>query len=382
MKKSTAILLSLLMAFTIFFIPEDTYAVTASNKPAQQVIDMAISQVGYLKGDGTDKYTACARSLGHSATAGWCGRFVWWCFYKTGNKVAYYNGNFTGNPTKIKNWGEKAGLLISASNAQPGDIFVNLPKGKTHHTGLIEYVDSSGIHTIERNHSIGKDGVRRLTRKSVQYVIRPKYEKCSSYKEKTQSTTSNLTSASVGTSGYKVVTTTKVYYRTGPGTSYAKKGVYGTGTELTIVSTSNGWGKTSSGYYVCLKYTSEATESSSFQGTVTTNLYYRTGPGTGYSKAGMYNKGTVITIVSSGDGWGKTSSGYYVSLEHVSKSVGTSSYKAVVSTDLNCRTGPGTNYSKAGMYKKGTVITIISVSNGWARIGSGKYVMEKYLRKQ
>ena len=57
---------------------------------------------------------------------------------------------------------------------------------------------------------------------------------------------------------YKVVTSKNTAYRKGPGTSYKKKGTYGKGKTLTIVSWKNGWGKMKNGYWIYLKNTKRA----------------------------------------------------------------------------------------------------------------------------
>ena len=54
---------------------------------------------------------------------------------------------------------------------------------------------------------------------------------------------------------YKVKTTDALNYRTGPGTGYKIKGTYSKGTILTIISAKNGWGKMKNGYWVKLSYT-------------------------------------------------------------------------------------------------------------------------------
>ena len=59
----------------------------------------------------------------------------------------------------------------------------------------------------------------------------------------------------------KVIAKSGLNARAGASTSYVKKSGYRYGTILTIVAESNGWGKTTDGYWVCLDYVSRtATE--------------------------------------------------------------------------------------------------------------------------
>ena len=119
---------------------------------------------------------------------------------------------------------------------------------------------------------------------------------------------------------------TAVNYRTGPSTSYKKKGTYKKGKTVYVIRTSNGWSKLSTGYWVSSKY---ITKTVSYPKTVSTfkkykvkttdGINYRSGPGTNYKKKGTYNKGTVLTIVSTKNGWGKTSKGYWVKLSYTKK---------------------------------------------------------------
>ena len=55
-------------------------------------------------------------------------------------------------------------------------------------------------------------------------------------------------------------------------------------------------------------------------------------------------------------------------------------YKVTAST-LNVRNGPGTGYKVVSTLKKGAVVCIASVSNGWAKISSSKYCSATYLTK-
>ena len=56
-------------------------------------------------------------------------------------------------------------------------------------------------------------------------------------------------------------------------------------------------------------------------------------------------------------------------------------YKTI--TDLNYRTGPGTNYTKVGVLKKGAVIKVASTKGDWVKFESNKkyyYCSRKYLK--
>lgn len=124
-------------------------------------------------------------------------------------------------------------------------------------------------------------------------------------------------------------TNTAVNYRTGPSTSYAIKGTYKKGVSLSVIRTYNGWSQISNGYWLKSSYVTKSTvypKSTATTSTfkkynvkVKTALNYRTGPSTSYKKKGMYNKGKVLTIVASKNGWGKTSTGYWVKLSYTKK---------------------------------------------------------------
>lgn len=55
------------------------------------------------------------------------------------------------------------------------------------------------------------------------------------------------------------------------------------------------------------------------------------------------------------------------------------SYTAKVVTAVNYRTGPGTNYSLKGSYKKGTTVTVVGVSGNWVKLSNGYFVYKTYL---
>jgi SH3-like domain-containing protein len=130
----------------------------------------------------------------------------------------------------------------------------------------------------------------------------------------------------LGSSGKSTLYTAKtkdvLNYRTGPGTSYKVKGTYKKGKTISVIREKNGWGKTRDGYWVKLNYTKKVTSYPkfiSFKVKTTDDLNYRTGPGTSYKKKGMYKKGKTLTIVNKKNGWGKTSTGYWVKLEYTKR---------------------------------------------------------------
>ena len=158
-------------------------------------------------------------------------------------------------------------------------------------------------------------------------------------------------------------------------------------------------------------------ESANFAVKITTNvLNIRSGPGTKYAQVGTVTKGKTVTIVETSNGWGKLKSGagwislnekYIKKVSSVSKTaskvaktvkkVTLPSYKVgkeyKLTDEMNVRTGPGTNYSKKKYYQlttggqkadkdkdgaldKGTVITCqqtkaINGDEVWMRCPSG-----------
>ncbi|MDY2919704.1 MAG: phage tail tip lysozyme [Lentihominibacter sp.] len=135
--------------------------------------------------------------------------------------------------------------------------------------------------------------------------------------ESKPSTTAATTVSVTKVTPYKVKVTENLHYRTGPGTKYTSKGTYKKGKILTIVGKSGNWGKLENGYFVYLKYTTKYT--ASYKVKTTTRLNYRTGPGTKYARKGTYKKGKTLTVVSKSGNWGKLKNGYYVYLKYTKK---------------------------------------------------------------
>ena len=53
----------------------------------------------------------------------------------------------------------------------------------------------------------------------------------------------------------------------------------------------------------------------------------------------------------------------------------------VTTTNLNVRSGAGTNYPIIGGLQKDTLVDVVSINNGWALLRNSTYVSAKYLVK-
>ena len=104
-------------------------------------------------------------------------------------------------------------------------------------------------------------------------------------------------------------------------------------------------------------------------------MKYRKGPSKSKKVMGTVSKGSAVYIVSFHGNWAKLSNGYYMNRSHLK-------YKAKTTTDVNYRKGPGTKYKKYGTYKPGTIVTIVQVKNGWARMSNGKWLSVKHTKIQ
>ena len=126
-------------------------------------------------------------------------------------------------------------------------------------------------------------------------------------------------------------------------------------------------------------------------------LNVRKGPSTSYDKVTTLVNGTKVTVISTSNGWSKITSGSitgYVSSQYLSSSSTTNnttnngnSETSVTkyvnsSAGLNVRKGPSTSYDKVTTLANGTKVTVNSTSNGWSKITSGNvtgYVSSSYL---
>lgn len=215
-------------------------------------------------------------------------------------------------------------------------------------------------------------------------------------------------------------TTASVYYRSGPGTSYAKKGLLASGKTISVEvgysKKANGytWYRFKSGtksYYIASKYLKKASAAAASKPKITYTAYtttakvnYRSGAGTIYAVKGTLAKGKTISVENgyskkaNGYTWYRFKSGaktYYIATKYIKKGTVAAparktytSYKTTAK--VNYRSGAGTIHAVKGTLAKGKTI---SVENGyskkangytWHRFKSGTktyYIASKYVKK-
>ena len=114
------------------------------------------------------------------------------------------------------------------------------------------------------------------------------------------------------------------------------------------------------------------------QGIVTaTSLNVRSGPSTNNSVLFSVKKNEKVDILDSMSGWYKisTSKGKtgWASSEYINTNIDSNSdtnenKKVVTANSLNMRSGASTSYRVITKLSKGTVVEVISESNGWSKI--------------
>ena len=128
------------------------------------------------------------------------------------------------------------------------------------------------------------------------------------------------------------------------------------------------------------------------QGIVTaTSLNVRSGPSTNNSVLFSVKKNEKVDILDSMSGWYKisTSKGKtgWASSEYINTNIDSNSdtnenKKVVTANSLNMRSGASTSYRVITKLSKGTVVEVISESNGWSKIkfeGKEAYTSSQYL---
>ena len=107
----------------------------------------------------------------------------------------------------------------------------------------------------------------------------------------------------------------------------------------------------------------------------------RTGPGTEYAVISGVGRGTWLNILASQGNWYQV----YVPAKGVtawiSKTYVMLGASAYATGDVNLRTGPGTEYSRITVIKKGSGVTLLSQGASWSQVsynGYTGYISNKY----
>lgn len=165
------------------------------------------------------------------------------------------------------------------------------------------------------------------------------------------------------------------------------KGLYNKGDIVTILETSNGWGRTNKGW-IKLQYvntsgsTTTNTNTNNNNNTNTNNsnatgngsttvllkgivtakeLNIRSSASTSGDRLGSYTYGDRVEILEKDGNWGRTKKGW-ISLDYIYQDGTTGSKTAtgtVTANGLFIRSGPGTAYDSVGSYGKGDSISIL-----------------------
>lgn len=110
--------------------------------------------------------------------------------------------------------------------------------------------------------------------------------------------------------------------------------------------------------------------------TATVNL--RTGPGIYYKSLGYVAEGLEVGVTSfTSNGWAKLENGNYVSGKYLIKANNNNNNNKSIylytKNNLNLRTNAGTGYNIIMTMPKGSKVTYLTESNGWAKVNYGKY---------
>ena len=114
------------------------------------------------------------------------------------------------------------------------------------------------------------------------------------------------------------------------------------------------------------------------------SLNVRSGPGTEYERVGSLASGRVVRVLSQSNGWYETRSGYitaeYTEAASAADAVESGLYVRTTADSLNVRSGPGTEYEKVGSLASGRCVKVLEILNGWYKIEQG-YVSADFVEE-
>lgn len=116
---------------------------------------------------------------------------------------------------------------------------------------------------------------------------------------------------------------------------------------------------------------------------VSPTLNVRSGPATSFAKVGQLKQGDVVNLLENKGGWWRIGAGQFVSGDYIQvlNSVPTTRRGKVTNSFVNVRSGPSVSFAKVGELKQGAVVSILeSTPDGWLRVGTGQWVLGKYVQ--
>ena len=126
-----------------------------------KVIEIARGEVGKTEWPPGSNMTEYGERYGVNGVY-WCVQFLWDCFDRAGERMAFFGGGKTASCGTLLRWYEEQGLTVPVEEAQPGDIAIEnftgkLKNGKldTEHCGLIWKRDGNSLYTYEGNTTPG-----------------------------------------------------------------------------------------------------------------------------------------------------------------------------------------------------------------------------------
>ena len=115
---------------------------------AMGVMQTAQNQIGITENPpGSNNVIFNTDYYGHEVNGDsypWCCAFVWWCFDRSGNGAAFYDGGKTASCASVRSWAQAYHLFISGDQAQYGDIVLF---GSDEHIELVVCNNGDGTYT-------------------------------------------------------------------------------------------------------------------------------------------------------------------------------------------------------------------------------------------
>ncbi len=431
MKRVISVILSVCLIMTGFFsispevskvVPGADMEVSAASYPPLKTINykptgnkrndmvgFARTQIDYRENSGNRTYFGAWYGMNGQP---WCAMFICWCAAKSGvpttviPKIANADRGWAKKQKvyhRSVQWGEnyipKAGDLI---------YFSWSVRDYADHIGMVSGTGMKNgvryVYTIEGNkHDKVKKGEYPINNKYILGYASPKY-------------------SGVPTTTVKPGTKFTIRYNSNGGrntpaaqTKIANKALVLTkGIPTRMGFTFLGWSTNAKATTPAYKPGSSFTANKSvtlyaiwkdntFKIRPTTTIYRRTGPGKNYPAKSRLPKGSLATVYETKDGWGKLYDGTWIMLSLTNRVSSSTTTKPSSSTtkpsstttpsstggagtymvtgDLFKRKGPGKTYAQVGVLKKGTKVTVVSVSNGWAKLSDGNWSSMNYLKK-